>query len=228
MKATYKVNIGGCAFNMDEDAYKMFDEYFSSLKIYFKSNEECTEIIYDIELRVSELLQMRINAEHDLVSGKDSSEIIKMMGTPTDLGESDPEFNGSNTQTKSESSIKKRLYRDTNAAILGGVFGGVGHYLKFDPVLLRAIYIVLLYLGFLVSAKVSMILMIIYFAMWIIMPKAKTMHDKLSMTGIDPSISNIENRTIDNNKYRGSFFRTILKAFVYLILEYLRWLVLLH
>ena len=218
MKTTYKVNIGGCAFNMDEDAYKMFDDYFNSLKTYFSGNEESAEILSDIEMRVSELLQMRLNVEREVVSSKDGAEIIRMMGTPTDLGEGNPD----NTEPKSQAisepkTIKKSLYRDTDTAILGGVFGGLGHYLKFDPVILRAIYIGLLYLVFLVSGKISMFLVMAYFAMWIIMPKAKNMYEKLAMTGTDPSISNIENRTADSNKYRGSFLRTILKGFAYFV-----------
>lgn len=219
MKPTHKVNIGGYAFTMDEDAFHIFNNYFDSLQSHFKTNEECAEIISDIEMRVSELLQMRLGIGNKVVSGKDALEIIAIMGTPSDIGSDGMDTNEERVSDAPHvSDIKKKLYRDTDGAILGGVFGGYGHYFKFDPVALRVIYIALLCLSFSVSAKISFFLVLTYFLMWIIMPKAKTMYEKLAMTGRNPSIVNIEDRVSNNsNKYKGGFIRPIFKAFAYCV-----------
>jgi len=58
----------------------------------------------------------------------------------------------------------KRLYRSGNEQILGGVLGGIAEYLKVDPVIIRIIYVLLLFasFGFMVLA---------YIVAWIIIPR---------------------------------------------------------
>ncbi len=58
----------------------------------------------------------------------------------------------------------KRLYRSGNDRIVGGVLGGIADYFNIDPVIVRIIYIVLLFasFGFMVLA---------YLVAWIIIPR---------------------------------------------------------
>jgi phage shock protein PspC (stress-responsive transcriptional regulator) len=44
--------------------------------------------------------------------------------------------------------MEKRLYRPRNDRIIAGVCGGLGNYLKIDPVVLRVIAVVLLLMSF--------------------------------------------------------------------------------
>jgi len=45
-----------------------------------------------------------------------------------------------NTETKTEATQGKRLYRSTTNRIFAGICGGFGDYLNVDPVLLRLIW----------------------------------------------------------------------------------------
>jgi phage shock protein C len=57
----------------------------------------------------------------------------------------------------------KRLYRSRKDRILGGVCGGMGNYFNLDPVLVRVIWVVLLF-----AAGVGFLA---YILSWIIIPE---------------------------------------------------------
>jgi phage shock protein C len=57
----------------------------------------------------------------------------------------------------------KRLYRSRKDRILGGVCGGMGNYFNLDPVLIRVIWVVLLF-----AAGVGFLA---YILSWIIIPE---------------------------------------------------------
>ena len=45
MKKTLTVNLGGTGFHIDEDAYRLLDNYLSNLKIHFHKKADADEII---------------------------------------------------------------------------------------------------------------------------------------------------------------------------------------
>ena len=49
MKKTLTVNLGGTVFNIDDDAYRLLDNYLSNLKIHFRKEAGADEIVDDIE-----------------------------------------------------------------------------------------------------------------------------------------------------------------------------------
>ena len=49
MKKTLTVNLGGTVFHIDEDAYRLLDNYLSNLKHYFRKQEGAQEIVSDRE-----------------------------------------------------------------------------------------------------------------------------------------------------------------------------------
>jgi phage shock protein C len=60
--------------------------------------------------------------------------------------------------------VPRRLTRDTQHAVLGGVAAGYGRYLDVDPVLAR--------LGFVLLAFVNGLGVLLYLASWLLMPRA--------------------------------------------------------
>lgn len=56
MKKTLTVNLGGTVFHIDEDAYRLLDNYLCNLRLHFHKQEGAEEIVNDIENRISELL----------------------------------------------------------------------------------------------------------------------------------------------------------------------------
>lgn len=57
MKKTLTVNLGGTVFHIDEDAYRLLDNYLCNLKLHFRRQAGADEIVNDIELRISELFR---------------------------------------------------------------------------------------------------------------------------------------------------------------------------
>lgn len=235
MKPTIKVSIGGQAFSLDEDAYSILNNYLQLLKKHFESNPEADEIIADIESRMSELLQMRLNNTQNSVSIEDAQEIINIMGNPKDFDdEAEGNVDGDKKQTDSKNEhadatntkesglIKKRLYRDTDHKVIGGVCSGLGHYFRIDPVAVRILFVLIAILPNLIVDKSAMIVILSYIVLWIVMPKAVTLTQKLAMTGSDPSIENIDDRALSTSKkYKGSFLPDVVRVLFNIIIGFI-------
>ena len=72
MKKTLTVNLGGTVFHIDEDAYRLLDNYLSNLKIHFRKEAGADEIIDDIERRISELFTEKLAAGSQVITNHDS------------------------------------------------------------------------------------------------------------------------------------------------------------
>ncbi|EGK02638.1 PspC domain-containing protein [Dysgonomonas gadei] len=229
MKPTVRVSIGGLAFNLEEDAFHVLDSYLKSLRRHFSENPEADEIIADIESRLSELLQMRINGNDGVVSITDAQEITKIMGNPKDFDETvsgeteegmpkNESYHDSENRDDPSNFFKKKLYRDENNKLIGGVCSGFGHYFKIDPTAVRISLAAIIFLFSFLSFKVVGTIVLAYIVLWIVMPVARTFNQKLSMTGADPSIENIEDRSQPApRKYKGSAIGTILNIIINII-----------
>lgn len=225
MKPTIKVSIGGMAFDIEEDAYHVFNDYLQALKQHFQRNAEAEEIINDIELRMSELLQMRMKSKETIFTLSDAQEIISIMGNPKDFEDSTtssfheeniPPINDNNK--KNSDLFEKKLYRDNSNKIIGGVCSGIGHYFRIDPTAIRIGVATAVFLLYLFSFKAIATIVLAYILLWIIMPAAKTFKQKLAMTGDNPSIENIEERTQSpSRKYKGASANSFIKVFVNVI-----------
>lgn len=60
MKKTLTVNLGGTVFHIDDDAYRLLDNYLNNLKLHFRKEAGADEIVDDIEHRISELFSEKI------------------------------------------------------------------------------------------------------------------------------------------------------------------------
>ncbi|MDA3779537.1 MAG: PspC domain-containing protein [Bacteroidales bacterium] len=184
MKKTEKINISNIIFHIDEDAYVLLKEYMEQIKIYFGKQEEGKEIIIDIENRIAEILQSKRSDVKEVINIDDINEIIEILGKPEDFASSDKDNEEFVVHKKT-----KKLYRDSDNAVLGGVCSGIGAYLNVDPVIIRLLFVLLLvFYG--VTA-------IIYLILWLIVPPAQSIAQKLEMKGENFSISNIE-KTVKN------------------------------
>lgn len=233
MEPTIKVSIAGVAFTLEQDAYKVIENYLKALENHFANKADANEIIADIEYRMSELFQIRSNAQN-IITLSDAQEIISIMGNPKDFEDNpdnsnylDNEEPRDEEKFSFESLKKKKLYRDTDHKILGGVCSGLGHFFKIDPIVFRLIFILPILIPIFLSiinlhnrgVRIGPGLFILYIILWIVIPKAQTFKEKLSMTGTNPSIEDIENgpSTNTSNKYRGSILRSIILGIFYFV-----------
>lgn len=192
MKKTLTVNLGGTVFHIDEDAYRLLDNYLSNLKLHFRKQEGAEEIVNDIENRISELFSEKISAGSQVITIADVEEVIARMGKPEELaGEEEDEAKKTSAHANtSRTTVHRRLYRDPDNKVLGGVLGGLAAYLGWDPTLVRLITFVILICGY-------GTLIPVYIVCWLLIPEARTAAEKLSMRGEDVTIENIGKTVTD-------------------------------
>ncbi|HLA55966.1 MAG TPA: PspC domain-containing protein [Flavobacterium sp.] len=185
MNKTVNINLGGMFFHIDEDAYQKLTRYFDAIKRSLSNSSGQDEIIKDIEMRIGELITEKHTSDKQVINIKEVDEIIAVMGQPEDYRIED---DGAAAGPTSYDFVKrnKKLYRDTEKGMLGGVCSGLSHYFGIDTVWLR-IALVLLVWAFGTG-------IVAYIVLWIITPAAVTTAEKLEMTGEPVTISNIEKK----------------------------------
>lgn len=188
MNKTININLAGVIFHVDEPAFEKLNHYLNNIRQRFGNEQGADEILHDIEARIAELFQQRTSESKQVVTMKDVDEVIGIMGKPEDYEDFNDDEPNETHRSKSSSTGKKkasrRIYRDEDNAVIGGVCAGTGAYLGIDPVWLRLLF-VLLFLGFGTGV-------LLYIILWIVIPEAKTTAEKLEMRGEPVNINNIE------------------------------------
>jgi len=185
MNKTVSIHLAGTQFYIDETAYQKLSDYLDKVKRKFSDVQERQEIMADIEARIAELFLEKVKNERQAVQLEDVEEVIKIMGKPGDyVSDSEEEY----TERENYSSqIPKKLYRDPDHKVLGGVSGGLAHYFNIDVVWVRLIWVLLVLAG--LGSGI-----IVYIVLWAILPEAKSTSEKLAMKGISANIENIERK----------------------------------
>jgi len=165
------INLAGMLFHINEDAYQMLSSYLESVGQKFPP-EERQDILQEIEARLAELLSGMVTDNKQVIDLDQVKEVIHILGDPEEFEET------RENQSKKEEpkmSFNKRLYRDPDNRVLGGVCGGLGAYFNIDPILIRLIFLVI-FLAFGTG-------LIIYLIIWVITPEAVTLSQKMEMKG---------------------------------------------
>ena len=79
MNKTVTINISGIIFNIDEEAFKQLSQYLDTIKGYFNTSEGRDEIMADIEARIAEMFQEKLNEKNQVVSIKDVDKVIDIL-----------------------------------------------------------------------------------------------------------------------------------------------------
>ncbi len=196
MKQILNINLGGHPVTIDTDAYEHLSRYLDAIERHFKESDAAEEILSDIETRMAELFKENIHPR-TIVTMPDVKAAIDIMGTPEMFGAEvvDDEPVSSRTQQKKQKSGSgfnpgKRLFRNPDDKVIGGVCSGLAAYLGVgDPVWVRIAFIAFTLLGF---ASVP-----IYVILWIVMPVAKTSADRLAMRGEPINVESIASSVVD-------------------------------
>lgn len=181
MNKTIIINISGTIFHIEEDAYESLKTYMSDVKAYFSKSDDSFEIIADIENRIAELFsEILLVEEKQVIVLNDVEKIIRTMGQAKDF----ENVLNDEEELKSENyTIKKRLYRNPDDKIVGGICSGIAAYFNIDPLWIRfALAISILFFG---------TGLFLYLLLWVIMPEAITRTEKLAMRGEAPTIDSI-------------------------------------
>lgn len=181
MKITVSINLGGYSFNIDEDAYAELKRYLKNLELHFAGEESSSEILSDIESRMSELFRATLTSYKQVITIEDVRQVIAIMGTPEDISDDE----GPGAREKFTTPGYHRMYRDPDHRIIGGVCSGMGAYWRIDPLIIRIIFLALILAGG--------IGILIYLILYIVLPEAKTTAQKIEMKGSPVNIHNIKN-----------------------------------
>ena len=175
MKKVININFKGRVIPIEEAAFEQLQKYTESLRRYFANEEGKEEIINDIESRIGELFQERITKGATCITEDDVNAIIKNMGRPEEfeaMDDTQTQSTASSSTSQEQSSAgntqptgNKRLFRDENDKVLGGVCSGLANYFNIDVVIVRIIFVVLLFSG---------IGFLTYIIMWIAVPSSAT------------------------------------------------------
>jgi phage shock protein C len=225
MQRIIQINIAGRVLPIEEDAYLLLKDYLNALHRQFDTEDSREEIVEDIEYRIAELFSIRLQSGAHAIDGADVTKVIENLGTPSALGgkpsSSVPvpyipgEKAGSSPHSNSRgfdntsNSAQRRIFRNPNDKLLGGVCSGLSNYFDVDPVIIRLIWaasVIMAGFGF-----------VSYIIAWIVIPVAKTPQDFANMTGGNPMNFHDVTRNVANEmqdlKKRGEEMSRELKDF---------------
>jgi len=178
MNRTITINLSGIVFHIDDKAYTILDNYLESIARSLEPDDDKEEILQDVELRISELFNESINGTNHVITLPMVENVINIVGEPDAFSTYNEPEEKQNTQRK-----MRKLFRDTENRVAGGVCSGLGVYFSVDPMLFRILFIVLIFMFF--SGG------LIYLILWIVLPEAKTTAEKLEMRGEPVTFENI-------------------------------------
>jgi len=210
MKKVVKVSIGNLAFTIDEDGYELLKAYLGELNAHYRSKQNGDEIIEGIEERMAELF-LEKSGKDSVVSMEVVKDVINILGRPEIIDEETGTSEFETNQEKGTRLTPKRLYRDPDHKVLGGVCSGLATYLNLDRILVRIIFF-LLFLGF---SSVGFhhgsgsLIVLMYIVLWIVIPEARTVEQRCAMHGESPDLSHIQKRVEDGANQVGSGLRRV-------------------
>ncbi len=167
MKKAIQINLAGAIFHIDDNAYELLREYLNSVERKFSRDPGGAEIIQDLENRMSELFTEKLKPHREVISLQDVREVLEVLGAPSDMG-ADSHYRG---EYRSDRRYR-RMYRDAEDKPVGGVCSGLAYYFNIDPLLLRILFVIGLFVGF---------GFLLYLVLWIALPLAQTPEQQAEM-----------------------------------------------
>ncbi len=168
MKKAIQINLAGAVFHIDDNAYGLLKEYLSSVERKFSRDPGGAEVIQDLEIRMAELFTEKLKPHREVISIQDVREALEVLGGPSDMGDQE----GQRRDDYRYGRRYRRMYRDDEDKPVGGVCSGLGYYFNTDPLLLRILFVIGLFVGF---------GFLLYLVLWIALPLAITPEQKDEM-----------------------------------------------
>ena len=207
MNNTENISLGGYAFTIETDAYAELETYINEIGSSFSSDPYAEEIIADIEERIAELLKEQ-TVPGLVINLPMIQEIRRRIGNPKELAQDEPNEDCTATENPKKTHDPKtekknrRLYRDIDSRVFGGVCSGLGAYFGIDNVFIRLIFIILFIGGLfgLGEGPYIFISIIAYICLWIAMPAARTGEQKREMRGRPTDLKDYKGKDFDFDK----------------------------
>lgn len=203
MKTTENISLAGYSFTIETDAYQELGQYLEDIKAAFNGSDMAEEIAADIEERISELLReacipgMVVNLEM-------ICEIKKRIGDPKEMAQDDIEQTDQPQQQDQEAQKiprQKKLYRNIDERVLGGVCSGLGLYFGIEKVIFRLAFLLMFCIGLFAEVELFLGLSFLgYICLWIATPAARTVEQKCEMKGKPISLDSYRTKDFELSK----------------------------
>ena len=144
MKKIINVHLAEKMFQIEEDAYTYLNNVLS-----------CQWKKQELEREIAEKLQEKLHEGKNVITYPDVVDVLYQLG-----------YSASEYQAATETLQGKKLYRQLNDKVLGGVCSGLAEYFGIDTALFRVLFVVAFFLG--------LVGIWLYIILWIIIPKAPT------------------------------------------------------
>jgi phage shock protein PspC (stress-responsive transcriptional regulator) len=194
MNKTLSIGLAGFSFTIEEHAYIKLSDYLNALRSSLDASE-ADEVMHDIEIRMVEIFRDSM-AKREIINDTDVERVIAQIGSPEKIEEQEEAYYSEKNTKKSyatgtEFTDKKQLFRDPERQKIAGVCAGLAAYFGMELTAMRLIWIgAFLFLW--VAPGSSFLVIILYFILWAVLPKAETASDFLKMKGKPLNFDNLK------------------------------------
>ena len=188
MNKVITINLGGMAFQLEDDGYDALRAYLETASLRLQANPDRDEILSDIERAIGDKLRLLLNAHKNVVLTREVQEVLAQMGEIHDDAAAEPGHATAGTGATASAAqdtprddahpgfTPRRLYCVQDGAMLAGVCNGIGAYFGIDPTFVRLAFILLTFVwgtGLLV-----------YLIMAVVIPTARSPEEKAAAFGV--------------------------------------------
>ena len=193
MKEITRVHIAKQPYDIEVEAKKELEKYMKKLELY--AGDE--EILADIEIRITELLAEAGVEKGGVITSAEVASVRERLGEPEEFASE----NQAVVEDEPAQRPVKRLFRDMDGALLGGVLKGVATFFGIDVVWVRLIFIILLFASFGTA-------FLVYIVLWLVVPPVRTTADRLQLSGKPVTLAALrEQATADTTSPRAAIWR---------------------
>lgn len=167
MKEITRIHLARTPFNIEVEARKALEKYLTAIEKALNADDDTMR---EIEARVIEILAERGVSAERAITMADEKAVEARLGSPSDF------VDESEAEPATAVASDKRLMRDSERGLLGGVCAGIAGYFGINVMWPRLVAILLICISFGTA-------MLVYAVLWLVIPSAKTAAEKLQMRG---------------------------------------------
>jgi phage shock protein PspC (stress-responsive transcriptional regulator) len=197
MRKVITINLNGSAYQVDELGYQALSSYLDRAASQLAGNPDSAEIISDLEQAIGDKCDSFLGAHKNVVTAEEIDTVLREMG-PVEAAQASPGATGNSPGIASGAAPDgnargtgpaaegppppdnagrphRKLYRLPERGMLGGVCAGLAAYFDTDVVWVR--------LGFLVLGCSTGVFILVWLAMLIVVPVARSAEEKAAAHG---------------------------------------------
>lgn len=190
MMETRSISLGNLIFQVELPAFEALGHYLDALREALVGTEGAEEIVQEVENRMAELFSADLAGASRAIRIGDVERVCRQLGDPADFREDEapdgaPGDGRSHRPGGQFDRSRRRWFRDPDDRVVAGVASGIAYRFGVDPVIIRALFVALMFF--------TGTGLLFYLILSAIVPVAKTASDRLAMKGDPVTLESIMN-----------------------------------